>query len=443
MKITHREHRLWALLLRRAGLGPRGERISGNALALLAMQVGSRLLTLALTAQLARTVGVAGLGRYLLALTVQAIVLAVADLGLTTLATRELARPRPQAEEERFLGLVYSLKLATALMGTLLMAAAVGPLFGPARRWALAVAALSLPFEAHLTASVALMKGRQRMGISSLLQLGVRAVATFGGMGLIVLGGDEVAALGAYAVANLLGAAAAIQVLRRWGLRPCWRLPRDETRTTLSEAFPFAATGIASMLYRRIDLLLLSYWWGDVSSGLYGAAYRLWEAMSMVTASLLDALFPELARMAGDASLRPLLEGLYRRAQRVLLALSLSLTGAFFWAAPWLLALVYGRDVAGPEIAWLLRLLVLMLPLGAFYLLDGHLLYALGQQRRVTSAMVTVTLLNMAANGVAVWQWGMWGAVGVALLSETVLLLLLHQRACGALAALASATSAG
>lgn len=425
-----------ATLWRRARLGPRGERVSGNALALLAMQMGSRFLTLILTAQLARTVGVAGLGRYLLAMTVQAIALSVADLGLSSLATRELARPRPRAEEERFLGLVYTLKLLTALLGMALMAALIGPLFGPERRLALSVAALSLPCEAHLTVSVALMKGRQQMGASSLIQLGTRAVATFGGMALILLGGDEVATLGAYALANLLGAAAAFWVLWRWELRPRWRLPLREARMTLREALPFAATGIAAMLYRRVDLLLLSYWWGDAVSGLYGAVYRLWEALTMVTASLTDALFPELSRLAGDVTLRTSLRRIYRRAQGLLSAIAVLISVTSFAAAPWLLLLLYGRDMAGPQAVRLLRLLALLLPMGALYLLDGHLLYALGAQRRATVAMVSAMLLNLAANSFAVQRLGLWGAAGVALLSETVLLILMHRQARRALAAL-------
>lgn len=428
---------LWRSLLRHAQIGPRGERVSGNALALLAMQVGSRLLALLLTAQLARTAGVAGLGRYLLALTVQAIVLAITDLGLTPLATRELARSRPRAEEERFLGLLYALKLLTSFLGMVAIAGVIGPLFGPERFRALAVAALSLPCEAHLTVSIALLKGRQLMGLSSALQLSVRALATFGGIGVLRLGSDEVGALGVYAIANMLGALAGLWWLRSRELRPSWRLSREQIRGTLHEALPFAATGIAAMLYRRVDFLLLSYWWGDMVSGLYGAVYRLWEALTMVTASLTDALFPELSRLAGDSTQYASLQALYARSRRMLAALSALMTIGSFAAAPWILFAMYGRDMAGPQAVSLLRLLTLLLPLSALYLLDGHLLYALGEQRRATGVMVTVTLFNLAANGLAVWHWGLWGAAGVALLSESLLLVLMRRQKRRALAALA------
>lgn len=418
-----------AMLLHWVELGPRGKRISGNALFLLAMQVGSRLLMLVLTAYLARTLGLAALGRYLLALTIQAIALAISDLGLTILVTREMARPRPQAEDETLLGLIYTLKLMTSLLGMLVVIGAIAPLSGSERLWALITVAFSMPPEALLTASVALMKGRQQMAISSAIQLGVRLVATIGGMALVMLGGNEVTALGAYGVANMLGLVACDQVIRRWGLHPRWGLPRAQARVVIRESMPFAIVGIASMLYRRFDLLLLSYWWGDMYSGLYGAAYRIWEALSMFTASLLDALFPELARMAGETSLRPLLEKVYHRAQGILLTLSAILAGLCVWAAPWLMAVVYGRDAAGMNIAWPLRLMVISLPLGALYLLDGHLLYALGEQRRVSSAMMLATGVNVAANTLAVWRWGIWGAAGVALLSEAALFALLRLQA--------------
>ena len=38
--------------------------------------------------------------------------------------------------------------------------------------------------------------------------------------------------------------------------------------------------------------LLLGLWQGEAAAGWYGAAYRLWEAVGLLPASLLDACFP-------------------------------------------------------------------------------------------------------------------------------------------------------
>jgi O-antigen/teichoic acid export membrane protein len=63
------------------------------------------------------------------------------------------------------------------------------------------------------------------------------------------------------------------------------------------------------------------------------------------------------------------------------------------------------------------------------YLLGGHTLYALGEQRRVTIAMALVGLTNVIFNIIVIPRWGGLGAGGVALFSEWLLLLLLYPQA--------------
>jgi O-antigen/teichoic acid export membrane protein len=63
------------------------------------------------------------------------------------------------------------------------------------------------------------------------------------------------------------------------------------------------------------------------------------------------------------------------------------------------------------------------------YLLSGHVLYALGEQRRVATAMLIVGLANLAANALAIPRWGTAGAAVVALCSEWLLWALLYPLA--------------
>lgn len=393
-------------------------RVSKNALALLSAQVGARLLALLLSAQLTRTVGVAGLGRYLLAMTVEGIALAVADLGLNLFTVRALARA-PE-ETEALLGTTLALKSGTALLGAALLNALVAPFFFPDRRMLLAVASLALLPDAVNSALSAWMKAQQRMEVSSGIDLGRRALAAAAGVALLWAGFDERAALLAYVVSGVLVLPVYGVLLHRQRVRPRFGALGRRWRSTLAGALPFAVTGVVALLYRRLDLLMLSAWRGDVSAGVYGAAYRLWETLGIVPSSLLDALFPELARR-GSAATRQQLQPLIRRGRRWLLLLLLALIVPCWWLAPWLIDVLYG-DVTGIAAApGLFRLLLLALPFTYLYLLNGHVLYALGRQRRVSAWMVAVTALNAGLNALLIPRWGMWAAAGAALLSEVAL----------------------
>jgi O-antigen/teichoic acid export membrane protein len=184
---------------------------------------------------------------------------------------------------------------------------------------------------------------------------------------------------------------------------------------------PFAITGSAAILYARADLLILSWLQGDAVAGRYGMAYRLWEAMGMIPASFLDALLPELSRVGERRAERGRLRALYRRAWLVVGGgAALMSVGTQLLAGP-LMAALYGRSPDTAQAVGVLRVLLLAFPFTYLYLLNGHALYALARERRVTEAMVVVTVLKLSLDVWAVFRWSTTGAAGVALASEVLL----------------------
>jgi O-antigen/teichoic acid export membrane protein len=97
--------------------------------------------------------------------------------------------------------------------------------------------------------------------------------------------------------------------------------------------------------------------------------------------------------------------------------------------APGLLTLLYG-DVDGIAAApGLFRILLLALPFTYLMLLNGHVLYALGKQRQVSTWMVLATVVNGLLNAWLIPRWGMGAAAWVTLSSEIVLFLALRLAA--------------
>jgi O-antigen/teichoic acid export membrane protein len=183
------------------------------------------------------------------------------------------------------------------------------------------------------------------------------------------------------------------------------------------------------MLYTRLDLLLLSLWQGEAVAGWYGAAYRLWEAAGLVPGSVLDAMFPEMSRLSEGRAASQHLHVLFERSGWAMLAGGLGLAAGGAFGAERIISLVYGPGVQHTPAVATFRLLVWGIPAMFLYLLGGHTLYALGQQRRVTLAMAAVGVANTVLNVAVIPRWGGLGAGGVALLSEWLLLTLLYPQA--------------
>ena len=382
-------------------------RIGRNALSLGALQAGGSLATMALAAVLTRRVGLAGLNRVLLALTVEAIAVSIVDLGLNTYLTRELARAPDEAES--LLGLALPLKLLASVAVAALTATAVGAAFGPARWGIIALAVAALPCEAFLLTVIAWLKSRQEMHTSSAAQLAVRWLFVAGGIACLLAGWDERAVVACWSLASVAGAAWAWAWLRREGVRPRWRLSYAADGALLRESLPFAVTGIAVMLFRRVDLLLLSLFRADAESGAYGAAHRLFEVLTLAPAVVLDALFPEMARRSAAEAGRAALLQAYRLAQRLVLALAGLVMIATLMLAPLLIRVVYGPDALASDGVLLLRLLALALPLTAGYIISGHLLTVLNRQREVTRAMMLAVGVNAVLNLAADASVGLLG----------------------------------
>jgi O-antigen/teichoic acid export membrane protein len=358
-------------------------------------------------------------------MTVQAVSLAIVDLGLNTWTTRELAVDSVP-DRDAVWGTVLTLKAASAVFGVIALNAVVAPLFGGERGTLIAIVSFSLIPDALSSVATALVKARQRMEISSTIVLGIRVLYVAVGFFLVERGYGARALLMTYSVVSGCGTLAFGAVLYRWRIRATVLARPDRWWAVLRESVPFALTSAATMLYTRLDLLLLSYFHGDLAAGLYGAAYRLWEALGMIPSSYLDALFPELARSSTGSAGRQRLHGLYVRGRRVLGYLVLLLVVPCLIGAPLILFLIYGRTPDTTVSVGLFRLLLAAFPFTFLYLLNGHTLYAVGAQSRVTTAMLIVTAVNGLANLLLVPSWRYWGAAGVALASELLLFVLLQ-----------------
>lgn len=411
-------------------------RVSKNALARFSSQVWAKLLSLILVALVARYESAAGLGRYALVLTVVGFAGAITDLGLNLFLTREVAKESSGQCQQELLGTVLPLKLVLSTLGLLGLVAitAIAPLPQNLKPLLPLGSLLLLP-EAASGAMRALVNGRQRMEVSSLIDMVVRMfalalslLALISGLGVA---GVLVSSLGAAATGTICYSV----VLWRWQAPPVWRWSLPNWRASLAESYPFALTSVAAMAYARMDLILLGLWLGEAAAGRYSAAYRLWETFALLPVSVLDAMFPEMSRLAASPGGIRQLRLQFGNATKLMLLGGMLVAVAGLLSAAALIPLVYGSKADYAPSVLPFRLLVCAAPAMFLYLLSGHVLYALGKQRRVTVVMVAVGLVNVALNLVAIPRWGIVGAAGVALLTEWLLVLLLYPQARHALRA--------
>lgn len=370
-----------------------------------------------------RYLGIDRFGQLQTAVTFTALFAVLTDAGVWTIASREIAR-RPD-EEQR---IVSTASLIGAGLGLFTALATVGAAFaiygGEDRslvRLGIVILAVPVLLTGPLGASSAFLTARQRAipgaiagltaAIGFLVALAVVTAWDLGFAGIVT----------AYLVSALLNAAVLILGARRTvSLRPAWDRPlaRQLLRWAVPQGFVVAIT----VIYIRVDTVLLSVLAGDEDVALYGLSYRVLEFLLLVPLMMSLTVFPEIARAtAGSERLRMLVQGLFSAVAIV----TVPMLCVFVGFAPEVI-----RIAGGPkydDAAAVLRILVVAVALSFVAGVFFHALIALNQQGRLARRMLVVLGLNVMLNILLIGPLAARGAALALVLSEIAALALAWQ----------------
>jgi O-antigen/teichoic acid export membrane protein len=387
--------------------------VIGRVLALLA-GVGA-------TALASRYLGLEAFGALTLAMAVVSLMSVLTDLGMSTMAAREIARA-PDRERE-ILGNVLSLGLAFSVAAALLLLAIAEVAYAgnPDVRRAMLVLSLQLLTAPFLGAARAHFQATQRGQLIAVGDVGL-AAAIFGGS-LIAVEADLgfIAIVGAVA-AGYLVQAVVMTILIRPELRLAWGVRRDTWKLLIRISLPLGATFIVNYLYFRLDVVLLSVLKGEEEVGVYGLAYRVLEGLMVLPAYFMIALFPEIARLTGQ---RERVDGIVAAALSVMEAVALPVVLITAVFAADVIEVIAGAQYA--DAAWVLRILTLGLGISYLNGVYGSALTALGRQNQLFRWSLVILACNLAINMVLIPPFGVVGAAVAVVISELLAFVVVRR----------------
>jgi O-antigen/teichoic acid export membrane protein len=213
-------------------------------------------------------------------------------------------------------------------------------------------------------------------------------------------------------------------------------------------ALPFAASGLLSYVFFRVDTLLLrAFGIADAAIGAYSAAYRVMEAPRLAFGSIAAGVLPAATSLA-HPNQRVAFRKLGTTTTAIVLWVVLPAVLAFALSPGTVIRLIFGHGFDGA-----VPLLLILAPMPILMALDavlGSLLSALGAQKRVTVVFGLCAIANVALNIALIPRSGAMGAAIATLLTEVLELgafVVLVQRRLGyvrpALGGLVIASAAG
>lgn len=398
------------------------QRLAKNSAFPMATSLLNKLLDLAFAMYMVRILEADGVGRYTFAVVVIGYLDILANFGLGTLLTREVARDHASAN--RYLGNTLATRGGLWVASLLAVGLVLGPLSGPlgiTQDVGIAILLLSLALLPSLVSGTlsALFQAYEKFEypaavtvLTTLLKiaLGVAALAT--GMGIVGLAGVSVAV-------NLV----TLVVLAGLTLAVLYR-PRPEfsirfSREMLKVSYPLMLNNLLNSLFFRMDSLMLKPMAGDAALGWYGTAYKFIDGLGIISSSFTLALFPVLSRHAGSGEQ---VARTFGYALKLMLMVSLPIcVGTTLIAEEIILA--FAGPAFLPHSAIALQVLIWFLPFSFINGVTQYLLIAINQQRFITISFVIATAFNLATNLLLIPRYGYLGAAITTVLSEWALMV--------------------
>jgi O-antigen/teichoic acid export membrane protein len=398
-------------------------RIFRNSAIPIASQLMVRAVDLAVAIVLLRLLGPAGNGQYALAVVIWLYVKTISDFGLSLLVTRDIARDPSRlgtlvGATTLFRWLVFALVLIPTTTYVLLRWSTDGI----QTEGALAVALLLLSVipSSYAEAVSSALNGLQRMELAAWINIGVSAarapaavVLTATSLGVV---GVALAAL----VTSVLSAIAFHRVLRALSNQPIrWMLDSQTAGTLARESWPLLVNALLISLFFRVDVFIIQAAQGDAALGVYDAAYKPINLLTIIPAYATLAVFPLLAQRADDPSR-------LARAQRMTSYLLVIIAWLVVVAASAIaepaIQLLAGSAYL-PESALLLRILIWFAPLSFLNGVYQYVLVATGKQRQIVPVFGAAVTFNLIANVILVPLYGARAAAVLTVVTELVILL--------------------
>jgi len=343
----------------------------------------------------------------------------LADFGFAGVVLRDISASPDRTEQVMRASVPLRVLLSAVFVGVATLVAFAIP-FGERTKVAIAIGAPGAFFTLANLAVLPILQAQLRMHWAMLATLAGR----FATLGLTLaalelgLGFNAVVAAGSVGTAVTL-LVDVVVVRRLVSLRPTIEVAY--WRSLIRGSLSLGLSGALSMIYFRVDALLLALFRSSREVGLYGAAYKFLEFSETSASFASTSAFPTLARLSaeGDARLRRAVQ----RTFDALLAAAVPLA---------LLMFIFPADIlrvtAGPDFVEGATALRILAPYVLFSFVAGLLwrtLIAARADRALLLLSIVVLVVNVGLNIALLPPYGYKAAAATSIASQVVATLLI------------------
>lgn len=389
------------------------QRIAKNTGVLLISQIASYIIGFFFIMYTARYLGAEGFGILSFALAFIGIFGVFADLGLSTLTVREVARDKALAS--KYIGNIAVMKLILVMVTFGLIAITINLLSYPEQTIKVVyLVALSVVFGAFSGMFNSVFQAYEQMEYQSLGYILNSALMLSGALFAISQGFSVVGFASIYFIVSAVVLVYSFMVCVWKFALPKIELDWSFWKSTIKMALPFGLTGTFITIYLWIDSVMLSLMKGDAVVGWYGAAYRLVLVLLFIPVAFNSAVFPLMSRfyMSSKNSLKFMFEKHFK----YMLIIGFPIGVGTTLLADRFILLIFGAEYTPSIIA--LQILVWAIVLIFARTAFERVLESANRQIIVTEVFGGCALLNVILNIILIPKYSYIGAAVATLITD-------------------------
>jgi len=377
----------------------------------------TRILPALLFIYIARKLGGEDFGKLSFAYSFAGICFIVTDFGLSTILIRNVSRQKELTRE--YVSNILVLKVVLSLICVSVIGIFILFTDYPADVIILLVIFGGVMFfKALIDFFSAVLNAHERMDIEALLKGTNHILLFLTGIVVITMGFGLFRLANVYLVVYLISSIIGFYIVYVYieKIQPGFNLRFWDY--ILRESFPLALTVIFTVIYFKIDVVMLSLIRGDNSEiGWYSAAMRLIELVGVLPALIVSALFPIISSLY-KTSIESL-ANVFKTSFRYLLAIALPIAVGTFLLSDRLIYIIYGKEYFKTVPALKILSLALLFIFVNYILMN--ILVSVDRQKTNAIMAGSCVFINIALNMFLIPHYGYLGAGTATVITEIVL----------------------
>ncbi len=376
---------------------------------------------------IAREFGRGGIGDYAYAFAVTSLFGIGIHFGLRTILTREIAKDESLAQ--KYWGNIILLQMLLVIVSTVML-------------YLLAIIlnyqneVLDLVILAYIVAClnaiglshVAYLDSSGRMDKTSQLEILSKGCIFLVGITLLQFGVEIKYIIFSHIFGSSIYIVVLFVWLKKFDQTLYFKFDLKLITKTAVAALPFLYFSFLSILYTRLDVVMIHYFWGEEETGSYAVSLRVVETALIVFSMIGIAIYPSLSKLTiSDREKRDYI--FYKSFEFITMV---SFFGAIILVAAGDEMLIFVFSDEYIQAAVLLKVMSILFLTGSLKVPMWRLLLAEDQESYVLKILCISVAINIVLNLVLIPQYGANGAVVSTIISEFVLLVYLFSK-CNAL----------